>query len=237
MTQSVFRLLLLSLAVLLTGCSGSQRVMYHAELQTVERPDHAQSEHGEYTLSTNETVDGPTSTYEDDMMRATWFFENTSMHLTVENKLPYRIWLLLGDGDFAFQETEPTPLLRGDMGYLEIDPDDTSVPDLLIPSSDPIIEEADPVIESPQSAAVHLLPKRNVDLSSPSIDIKEIIRPAGPNADSAAVHERLGTTFSIRLPIEIRKTVSNYIFHFEVIGAKIPREEEDEVLGIYPGKE
>lgn len=226
--QSIPRLLLLSIAVFLAGCSGFQGVTYYTELQSVERSAQARTQYGEYTLVTEESPDGPQSVYEDALMQATWVFENTSMHLIVENKLPYSIWIPLDKADVVLPNGKRTRLLRGDMGYVE---HDDPVPPLIIPSSDPMIE-------SPASASVHLLPRSNVEFAFSSLNtgqVEELIHPTDADADSVAVSKNVGAQFSIMLPIETREAVTNYTFFFEVTGAEIPREEGDaQVLGVYP---
>lgn len=227
--------LLAAAFVLFTGCSAFQSVSYNTELQSVERSDRAAERYGDYTLDREETEDGPRHLYEDGLVRMAWAFENTSLRLDVENKTAYSFRVWLDKGEFRLPNGRRDRLLRGDMGYPERD---ATVPPLLVPSADPIIDGSAP------GASVHLLPRSKIDFTEYGGgrdghgSIKEIIEPTAGTADSAAVHENIGDRFSVTLPVETRRGVDNYTFVFEVVGAKIPGGDGGpQVVGEYPAEE
>ena len=228
-------LLAASIVALLTGCGAFQSVSYNTELRSVERSERAADQYGEYTLAREETEDGPRHIYEDGLLRIGWLFDNTSMHLNVENKTAYSFRVWLDKGSFTLPSGRRDRLVRGDMSFQERgDP----VPPLIVFSADPIIER------SASASSVHLLPRSKIDFTEysgggrGSGSIEEIIKPTESDADSAAVRANIGKQFSVTFPVETRRGVNNYTFVFEVIGAEIPGDDgESQVVGEYPTEE
>lgn len=222
-------------ALLLTGCGAFQSVSYNTELQAVERSERVAEQYGDYTLARDEAEDGPRHIYEDGLVRMGWEFDNTSLRLDVENKTAYSLRVWLDKGAFTLPGGRRDRLVRGDMSYRERN---DTVPPLIVPSADPIIED------SPPGASVHLLPRSKIDFTAYDGEgdgygsTEEIIEPTGGNADSTAVRANIGERFSVTLPIETRRGVDNYTFVFEVIGAEIPGEDgSGQVIGEYPAEE
>lgn len=233
--RSAQHLFVLSVALLLTGCGAFQSVSYNTELQSVERSDRAVDRYGDYTLTREETGDGPRHIYEDGLLRVGWLFDNTSMLVDVENKTARSLRVWLDEGEFTLPNGRRDRLVRGDMSYRERN---DAVPPLIVPSADPIIED------NASAAAVHLLPRSTIDFTEYAGGRRghgttdEIITPTEADADSAAVRANVGTRFSVTLPIETRRGVDNYTFVFEVTGAKIPGNDgESQVVGDYPAEE
>ena len=219
---------------LLAGCTAFQSVSYNTKLQSVERSDHAKTQYGDYALVQRESGTDAQHVYEDDLLRAIWGFDNTSVRLTVESKSAYSLRVRLDKGTFVMPGGRRVRLLRGDMGYPERN---DAVPPLIVPSGDPILE-------SSTSVSVHLLPRSTVEFARRSGSTsgygttEEILQPTDAGADSAAVSQNIGRRFSVTLPVENREAIDNYTFVFEVIGAKIPNSDGDaQVIGTYPAEE
>jgi hypothetical protein len=228
-------LVALSFAAFLVGCGAFQSVSYNTELQSVERSDRAVDRYGDYTLTREETGDGPRHIYEDGLLRVGWFFDNTSMLLDVESNTAYSFQVRLDEGEFTLPNGRRDRLVRGDMSYQERN---DAVPPLIVPSADPIIED------NASAASVHLLPRSKIDFTEyaggrPGYGMtEEVITPTEADADSAAVRANVGKRFSVTLPVETRRGVENYTFIFEVTGAKIPGGDgESQVVGDYPTEE
>ncbi|MFB6231434.1 MAG: hypothetical protein ABEL04_09770 [Salinibacter sp.] len=228
------RLFVVLTAALLAGCTAFQSVSYNTKLQSVERSDHAKTQYGDYTLAQKEPGTDAQQVYEDDLLRAIWGFDNTSLRLTVENKSAYSLRVRLDKGTFVMPDGRRVRLLRGDMGYPERD---GAVPPLIVPSGDPILG-------SSTSVSVHLLPRSTVEFARRSGTTsgygttEAILQPTDAGADSAAVSQNIGRRFSVTLPVENREAIDNYTFVFKVIGAKIPNSDGGpQVLGTYPTAE
>lgn len=226
--------LVVFVAALLAGCSAFQSVRYHTELQSVERSKQAERRYGDYTLNARQTDAGTRTVYEDGLLRATWFFENTWMRLEMESRTRYTLRVRLDKGTFVTPSGRRDRVLRGDMSYLERNDE---VPPLIVPSSEPIVESKAP-------ASVFLLPRGQVEFTKRAGSkrgygsTEELLQPTGGGADSTAVQANIGKRFSVTLPIETRDAINNYTFVFEVTGAKIPRGDgKDQILGTYPSEE
>lgn len=212
------------LAFLMVGCASPRSVLYDSEISSVERPTDTEERYGEYEVTTRDTTEGTEYIYEDQLIRAAWLQSGPSLMVTMENKTEHSLQVRLEQGAFITPSGSSERILTGDMSYADRN------------------QEVRPItIPSGASASTTLFPEGNVGFNSTvGLTFESFFEPtqvhATQSVEPSDVEEHIGDTFSILVPIEIQGTVNEYTFNFEVTGARVEgnRNNDPQVFGNYP---
>jgi hypothetical protein len=167
---------------------------YEVQLRSVERPANAQERYGPVAITRTDSAGAGRYTFEDSLVRATFFFDRQEVDLVLRNKTSFSMKLSWDEAVFVDGLGESHRVMHSGVRYMERDQAQASS----------IIARGSVIIDI-------LIPVDNVFYNAFSRSWDRLPMFRGPNP--------VGAKVSITLPLEVQGVVNEYVFAFDVVNA------------------
>lgn len=196
-----------TLAILLSGCSALVPISYRSSLVEVERPSSTQERYGDH-ITVEQSEEGIDQWfYQDSLAAFTWIVGREQLNFILENNTQHTMRLIWDEAAFIEPTGSSGRVMHEGVKYIDRN---NSQPPSVIPRNGQLTDL--------------VLPTRNVRQGYKSGWVTDdLILPtykASGNSEDALAN--VGKQFSVLLPIDIQGTTNEYIFTFEVNEAIIP---------------